>query len=412
MNEKVPPGLILTVAFLITGNLIGAGILALPINTGLSGFIPSLVGMIIIGSAMFFTAVVLGGEASRQRKSTFNYPSLYQKYLGNMGKWIAVLANLLILYGLLTAYLTGGTTIIKNLFHITVPAFMVMAAFFIVVTGMTVMDISIVRKYNTLIMMVLFLSFATIMFQGEKYVVVSRFAYTDWSYLPAAAPIIVTAFHFHNIIPTICHDLKWDNTVIWKAMLLGMIMGFVMNALWIQVGVGALPLTGGAGSLLDAFKQNLPATIPLSRIIQSHLFVTGSMVFALLAITTSYMANGIGLMGFVDDLTENFFNKKSRILTIILAFLPPLTISVIYPDIFLKAIDIVGGVGIVILFGILPSIIVIKQSVSSKMQLLGMVMFVLFAFLLIFEVGQECGLLHIHPSVEYWAPDLVAHGGE
>lgn len=412
MNDKVPPGLILTVAFLITGNLIGAGILALPINTGLSGFIPSLVGMTIIGSAMFFTAIVLGGEASRQRKSTFNYPSLYQKYLGNMGKWIAIPANLLILYGLLTAYLTGGTTIIKTLFHIPVPTFMVMAAFFLAVTGLTVMDITIVRKYNTLIMMVLFLSFATIVFQGEKYVVVSRFAYTDWSYLPAAAPIIITAFHFHNIIPTICHDLKWNNTAIWKAMLLGMIMGFVMNALWIQVGVGALPLTGGAGSLLEAFKQNLPATIPLSRIIQSHLFVTGSMVFALLAITTSYMANGIGLMGFVDDLTENFFNKKSRILTIILAFLPPLTISVIYPDIFLKAIDIVGGVGIVILFGILPSIIVIRQSVSSRMRLLGMAMFVLFTLLFIFEVGQECGLLHIHPSVEYWTPNIGAHGGK
>ncbi|MDO9529032.1 MAG: aromatic amino acid transport family protein [Syntrophales bacterium] len=412
MKEKIPTVLILTVAFLITGNLIGAGILALPINTGLSGFIPSLVGMTIIGSAMFFTAIVLGNEASKERKATFNYPSLYQKHLGNLGKWIAVLANLLILYGLLTAYLTGGATIITSLFHLPVPAVVVMAVFFLIVTGLTVMDISIVRKYNTLIMMILFLSFAIIVFQGEEHVVVSRFAYTDWAYLPAAAPIIVTAFHFHNIIPTICHDLKWNNAAIWKAMLLGMTLGFVMNAIWIQVGVGALPLTGGAGSLLEAFKQNLPATIPLSRIIQSHLFATGSMVFALLAITTSYMANGIGLMGFVDDLTENFFHKKSRFLTIILAFLPPLTISVIYPDIFLKAIDIVGGVGIVILFGILPSIIVIRQSKSSRMRLLGMAMFALFALLLALEIGQECGLLHIHPSVEYWAPNIGAHGGK
>jgi tyrosine-specific transport protein len=52
-------------------------------------------------------------------------------------------------------------------------------------------------------------------------------------------------------------------------------------------------------------------------------------------------------MGFVEDLTENFSHKKSRFWTIILAFAPPLAISIIYPNVFLKAIDIVGGEGIV-----------------------------------------------------------------
>jgi len=60
---------------LIVGNMIGAGILALPINTGLSGFLLSLVGMLVLGGAMFFSAVVLSGEAIAEKTEVFNYPS-------------------------------------------------------------------------------------------------------------------------------------------------------------------------------------------------------------------------------------------------------------------------------------------------------------------------------------------------
>ena len=69
---------VLTISFLVVGNLIGVGILALPINTGLAGLIPALGGMIVLGGAMFFTALVLAREAVESRKENFNLPSLYR----------------------------------------------------------------------------------------------------------------------------------------------------------------------------------------------------------------------------------------------------------------------------------------------------------------------------------------------
>ena len=75
MNKKLSCFAVLAVAFLITGNLIGAGILGLPVQAGLDGFIPTMVGMVIICTAMYFTAVVLGAEAIKQHKPSFNYPS-------------------------------------------------------------------------------------------------------------------------------------------------------------------------------------------------------------------------------------------------------------------------------------------------------------------------------------------------
>lgn len=405
MSSKAPSDAvkIIVVAFLITGNLIGAGILALPVNTGLAGLIPSLVGMIAICGMMYFSAVVLAREANTSRQESFNYPSLYHQHLGSGGKWVAVLANLLILYGLLTAYLTGGSTIITQLFNIKSPLFsgVIMLLLFFVVTGVTVLGVGLIKKFNSLLMVLLWGSFFIIVFIAGRHVEVQRLAFHDWAFLPATVPIIVTSFHFHNIIPTVCADMKWDSRLVSRAMLLGMIIGFAMNAIWIFVGVGALPLTGTI-SLDAAYHANIPATVPLSQIIGSGAFVVFAMIFALIAIMTSYVANGLGLMGFIRDLTENFLGTRNPVIVIVLAFGPPLIVSYLFPDIFLKAMNLVGGVGIVVLFGILPSLISFKKTTRKPVKIFSVCMCLLFSLFLLLELGQEFGLLHLNPSVEHW----------
>ena len=393
---------IITTALLITGNLVGAGILALPINTGLAGFFPSLIGMLVMGLAMLFSALVLSKEAIDEKADTFNYPSLYHKYLGNVGKWIAIFANLLILYGLLTAYLTGGASIITNLFHTSLSNKVIQIILFLLITFFTLAKSSFFRKYNSLLILLLWISFMYIVFISESYVDVARLKYTDWSFLPATVPIILTSFHFHNLIPNVCKHLDWNYKHIWKTILIGMSIGYLMNAIWIQVGIGSLPLAGSKLSILSAFKNNIPATVPLSQMISSSTFIIGSLFFALLAIITSYLANGKALLGFIEDLTKNHLNLHSRFAEIAITFLPPLIISLIYPDIFLKALNIVGGVGIVLLFGILPSIIGIKKFKSKKLKFLSVIMLILFASFFIIEICQEIGLLQIKPHVEHW----------
>jgi tyrosine-specific transport protein len=382
---------------LITGNLVGAGILGLPVNTGIDGFIPSLVGMFLFGGAMFFSAVVLGREAVDEKRETFNLPSLYSKYLGRAGKWIAILANMLILYGLLIAYIAGGTTIITKILGISSYYTEVLLILFAILTSLTLAGGNMIRKYNIFLMLVLWITFGLIVFIGEKHADPGRLKHMDWEFLPVAIPIIVTSFHFHNIIPNICKSLNWKMSTIWKAMLTGMIIGYIMNALWIQVGVGCLPLEGGENSLVYAFRHNLPATVPMSALFASRAFTTLSMLFALLAITTSYIANGIGLLGFNRDLAENFLHKTNKYLVYIMTFAPPLIISFLFPNIFLKAIDIVGGIGIVILFGILPGIIFFLKANSFGKKVLAVAMIALFSAVLLFQITEKAGFVKLTP---------------
>ena len=413
MNKQSSILTVLTISFLVVGNLIGVGILALPINTGLAGLGPAMIGMVVLGGAMFFSAVVLGKEAVASRKENFNLPSLYQQYLGTAGKWVAIFANMLILYGLLVAYLTGGASILANLFHI--PAdynWLLTLVFFAIITWVALMNTGLILKYNTLIMVCLLVFFCLMVFMGETHVQTSHYTFADWGFLPATAPIIVTAFHFHNIIPTISTSLKWDFSLLWKTMLLGMILGFVMNALWIQTALGVLPLDDSVNSLLTSFHKNLPATVPMAQILGTPLFMIASLIFSLLAIMTSYLANSMGLMGFIQDMTENQMGITNRTLVIALTFIPPLAIALIWPEVFLQALNIVGGVGIVILFGILPSIIFLKKSKKSWQKILGVIMLILFLGCLACEIGQETGMMRIKPDMEHWAPQIhhMKHG--
>ncbi len=399
----------ISIAFLITGNLIGAGILALPVATGLAGFIPSLLVMIVVGGSMYFSAAILSKEAVLEKAHTFNYPSLYHKYLGTIGKWTAILANLLILYGLLTAYLSGATSIISNLIGASIPTWAILLTFFAFMTWLSISEMRIIKKYNVLLIIMMWLSFGLIVAISGSNIEPSRLRYMDWEFAAVTVPIVITSFHFHNIIPQVCENLDWNISRILKAMLAGMLIGYLMNAIWMMVGIGSIPLAEGENSILAAFQANLPATVPLSKILDSAIFVTGAAIFALLAIATSYLANGLALLGFFDDLVENHFKIHSRTLKVVLAFAPPLAVSLFYPSIFLKTVDLVGGVGIAMLFGILPCIIAYKKFAGSRVaKIFISVILIIFTCTLGFEIMEKFGRMNIKPHIQNWSTHL--HG--
>jgi tyrosine-specific transport protein len=389
-----------TMAFVVTGNLIGAGILGLPINTGLTGLIPALIGNVVMWLLMLTTAIILSEQKSLTETENADLPTFFQAELGSVGKWITVIANMIILYGLLVAYLSGAGSILHSLFK-GGSGDVFMLLFFAIATTLTLFGMSVLRKGNALLMFVLWVTFVFLVFMVGDRMDANQVGFTDWKFLPAALPILVTAFHFHNLIPSLCRSLDFDKKAIRKAMFTGTAIGLVMNVIWTVVVIGALPLNGeGKATIFYAFKHNEPATIPLSQLIQSPMFSICALLFALLAITTSYMANGTALKSFIRDLTSTHLGISNKWLVAVLAFLPPLAITVLFPNLFLQALNIVGGVGINTIFGILPGILLIKK--GGRARLGGYLLLAAFSFVMLFELGQEFNLIDLHPAAEYW----------
>ena len=395
----------LTIVLLITGTTVGAGMLGLPIKTGLSGLFPSILAMIVVWGLMLSTAWILASRIIASDHTTSDLPTLFQQELGTPGKWLSIIGYLTIFYGLLVAYLSGASSILVNLVQLPLARQTWIIIFFIVATGIILFGLDLVRKGNAVIMTVLGISFVFLLIKTGQNLNPQHLSYTDWHFVPSALPIIVCAFAFHAIIPTVCRSLKWQSRACWQALFMGTLLALVLNALWVIVVIGALPLAGqGQENILAAFHANLPATVPLSMVFHSKVITTAGMFFSLTAIITSYFGVGIAFMGFFRDIISSFGKKSNRFKEALLTFGPPFVVALVYPNLFLKALDLVGGIGLLLVFGCLPGLMLIK---SKRKQAIwqrfgGYAMLCLFGLLIILEVSQELGWLQIHPNIEYW----------
>jgi tyrosine-specific transport protein len=93
-----------------------------------------------------------------------------------------------------------------------------------------------------------------------------------------------------------------------------------------------------------------------------------------------------------------------RGLVSLLTFGPPLMVALFYPGLFLKMLNLVGGLGIMLLFGLLPGVILLtwKQDNKKSRRFAALLLCFVFLLLIALECAQEIGLLQIHPQVEYW----------
>ena len=86
--------------------------------------------------------------------------------------------------------------------------------------------LGLIERFNTLLVAILVLAFSSLILIGAGHVEPARLAHADWLFLPATLPIIVTAFHFHNIIPTVTTSLGGDQRRFRQAVLGGMLLAF------------------------------------------------------------------------------------------------------------------------------------------------------------------------------------------
>ena len=405
--EKISFFTIFLSSLLVLGNVLGVGVLALPITAGLGGFIPALIGIVLLWLVMLLTAFIITYRIDPNKKN-FDLPSFYEKELGSVAaKWIAIICNLIILYGVLVAYLSGITTMISALFPgLAKYGMVVLVVYFCIAVSIIIFGISVLRKSMLFLMIALWICFGIMIYTG-----LGQFdgAYLDnmyWFYLPVVLPIAVSTFHFHNIIPTVSKSLNYNKPATYKAIFLGVFIGLLINVIWVTVVLGTLPENGpGTHTVVYANIHGWAANVPMSELLHNHYFTIAGLIFSVIAVTSSFAANGAGLYGFIKDILYHHFKTENSVIASAVAFLPPLIVTIVYPNLFLSALSIVGGVGEDILFAILPAFVLIK--ISSKMfkspglaklaKVVGVIMAVVGFFVLIYVIATKFGLLDMTP---------------
>ncbi len=380
--------------FLVTGSCVGAGMLALPILTGLAGFYPSFTFFIISWVFMTFTALLMIEVNSIFTQRT-NIVSMASATLGPFGRFLSWSLYLFLFYTLLVAYIAAGGNIfssfLSQLLHREIPQYWASIIFvslfgIIIYLGTKPVDI-----WNRVLIAGLVLSYSGMIFLGFRKVDTTYFQYSNWKYVFAPLPVLVVSFGFHNMIPSLISYLQHDIRKAKITILGGSFLSLLIYIIWEVVILGVLPIDVIARS----YQNGTEASQAISEILGTSWFTGYANAFAFFAIVTSFLAQGLCLTHFLADGFKLHPEKKHNLALCILTLAPPLFFGVLYPTVFFKALSFAGGICAVILFGIMPVLMVAisryRKNIKASYQAFGgkiaLVLALLFFLLIIFIEG-------------------------
>lgn len=409
MNEK--KGSVLGGMLLIAGSCIGAGMLGLPIITGISGFFPSLSMFFCAWLFMTATALLLvevNGWFSRQ----VNLLTMSNHSLGKWGKGICWVTYLFLFYALLVAYISGIGSLISSFFHTslntTIPIWLGSFIFVLLFGWIVYLGTRNVDLFNRGLMLGKIGFFVLLVVIGFQFIRPGLLLRSDPIYAPSALPLLVIAFGFHNMIPSLTAYLRGDLRRVRLTIIGGSVLALLIYLIWEVLVLGIVPLHGPNG-LAASLSNDREASQAIAGALKSSWIRTFSQGLAFFALLTSFLAQALSLVHFLSDGLKISYKKQESLSICALALLPPLVLSLIYPQLFFKALNFAGGICAVILFGLLPVAMVwigrYRMSPPTSYQMSGgkpaLVLIFCFAlFILFLQLSTMFGASYIpNPSL-------------
>lgn len=402
MRSKSSSGSILGGMLLITGSCIGAGMLGLPIVTGLSGFFPSLLMFFCAWAFMTSTGLLLietNGWFARKA----NLVTMVGKTLGKSGKIACWILYLFLFYSLLIAYLAGIGTLFSQMilqyFQVVFPKWASSLIFVLIFGGVIYRGTRPVDLWNRILMIGKIASFLGLVFLGIQLVQSKYLMRSAPEYMFFSLPILVISFGFHNMIPSLMDYMEGSVKKVRYSIILGGLFALVIYLVWQILVLGIVPF-GTEKGILANLKQGTEASQAIMKVLGSSWASYFASLLAFFAILTSFLAQSLSLSHFLSDGFSISYKKHEQFFLLILTLIPPLLFAIIYPNIFIKALNFAGGVCAVILFGIMPVMMVWKGRYLIKHQgeyrvkggkILLILVFFFALFILFFEISH---LLH------------------
>jgi len=345
---------------LIVGTSIGAGMLALPVATAALGFTGSLIMLFSCWFVMTTSAFLLL-EVNLAMPPNSNLVTMARATIGPIGQIIAWLSFLLLLYSLLSAYISGGSGLLQYLadniqidFSPSVSAILFTFIFGMVVyLGMRAVDyvnrgLMLAKLIGYVLLMTMLLPFVSphLLAQGEAHALSTS----------GALMMTITSFGFSIIVPSLRLYLASDIRKLKKVILIGSLVPLFCYIIWDMVIMGVLPLQGEHGllAILHAPSSTSALVTSLTATVASPLIAILFKFFTSICILTSFLGVSLCLTDFLADGLALEKRGRNRLIIQAVTFLPPLAIVLIYPNAFIAALEY-AGIYCVVLLILLPA---------------------------------------------------------
>lgn len=374
---------------LVSGTMIGAGMLAMPLTSAGIGFTFTVVLLISLWLLLTYSALLFV-EVYQTTESDSGIGTLSALYFGNAGRVVSTTVMFVFLYALLAAYISGGGEILMkatqssglfgqegiflhfienfgiqvqsggvfvsamdaagltnevNIFNVspdmTLKIFVgIFTAFF---GSFVIISTKVVDGFNRLLFFVMLVALVVVMFvMFPKASVQNLMAMPlDNALIISAAPIFFTSYGFHGSIPSLVKYMEGDVRGLRIAIVAGSAITLVGYILWQLSTHGVL----SQGEFTQILKENptLYGLIEASRhITGSEIIASAVQLFSALALVTSFLGVALGLFDCTEDmLRKGLHINAGRLLLGAITFLPPVLFAYFYPD-FIAALSYAG----------------------------------------------------------------------
>ena len=327
--------------FMITGMVIGAGILGIPYVVAQSGLLLGLIYIVVLGLVMMFLNLMVGEIAIRTNQE-LQLPGFAGKYLGS---WAKILMSFIIIfsgYGVLLAYIIGEGEVLSSLFG-GMPAFwsVMFWVFGSVMVWFGLQTIKKAQKYLSSIVIFIIIGISLFLLKKFNFETLTYFNPANF-FLPFgvvlfalhATPAIVEA---HALLPGSQRHFK-------RAIIIGSLIPMIVYLVFVLAAVG-----------FNGQSMTEVATIGLSRQF-GPFFAFLVNIFAVIAMGTCFMGFGTALKQ-----TLIWDHKINRHLADIAVIFIPILLFALGARSFIGVLEVVGG-----LFVSIESILLMLIFVAAK----------------------------------------------
>ena len=339
-----------------------------------------------------------------------NFNTMALKTLGVAGQWIASGVVLVLLYALTAAYIDGDVSLLTMFFrdflHVDIPHWANALIFTLVFGSIVFWSMRAVDVINRgLISLKGFALMFTIglLFPQIQYTQLFGKVGNE-KYLWVAAPIFLTCFGFHTVIPSLVNYIGKDVKALRKVVIWGSTIPLIIYLFWLLGTLGVLPLSGPLSFEAWAHDHGSVGSFieMLDKQVHNHLVVVGINTFSNIAVTTSFLGVTLGLFDFLADGFGRSNSRGDRFITALITYTPPLCFAWFYPQGFVMALGY-AALCITILEVMMPPLMVFSlrcnPNLNSPYRLWGgnTLLWVVFAIGALLAVVQMMSSFHLLP---------------
>ncbi|WP_272693931.1 tryptophan permease [Providencia sp. PROV036] len=336
-------------AMIIAGTAVGAGMFSIPMVTSGVWFTGSVILLIYTFICMLLSGLMIL-EANMNYPAGASFHTMVKDLLGTTWNSINSLSVTFVLYILTYAYISAGSSIITaNLSEkIQIPQagagfiFAFIVAFFVWLSTRAVDRLSTILIGGMVITFIM--SIGGMISTASPAILFNQTEQGESQYLPyalAALPYLLTSFGYHGNVPGLVKYYNKDSRSVVKSLVYGATITVVIYILWQYAIQGNIPRT----SFIEIRENgnNIDALLTQMNISTQSSFISQFLnLFSYMALASSFLGVSLGLFDFIADFFKFEDNKFGRLKSILVTFLPPTVLALIFPNGFIYAIGFAG----------------------------------------------------------------------